>query len=118
MVYLKYKGRIKKGKIIGFGEFNAKVMVPNERDRLKIKRVRINKLYFPKEIEGLIETDFKVGDEVAYLEEIVNEKEVYVDVKRFGTIVGLGRRAAVIEYNVNDVPKLFVVDYKRIGIKE
>ncbi|RYM36084.1 hypothetical protein ERX46_03560 [Brumimicrobium glaciale] len=118
MVYFEYESKLKLGKIVGYGLTRVKVMSLSERDRLRIKRVPVRKLFFMNKNEAILETNFNIGDEVTYVDEIVDENGAYRNVLRSGTVFGLGQKGAVIKYNVEDVPLFFVVEYEKISLKE
>lgn len=118
MVYFEYQGKFQLGKIVGYGVTNIKVMALSDVDRLRIKRVPLRKLFFLNKNEAILETNFNVGDEVTYTDEIVDDGGAYKNVLRSGTVFGFGQKAAVIKYNVEGVPKFFIVDYDKISLKE
>ena len=118
MVYFEYQGILKLGKIIGYGFNRVKVMSRSDRDRLRIKRVSVRKLFFINKNEAILETNFNIGDEVTYVDEIVDEKGADKNVTRFGIIFGFGQKAAVIKYNLEYVSMFSVIEYKKISSKE
>ncbi|WP_159038566.1 DUF6567 family protein [Brumimicrobium mesophilum] len=119
MVFLKYRGEYVKGKVVGFGEFKAKVMMSNKRDRFRIKRISVNKMFYENNIKGLVNTDIKVGDEDYYREAVVNEETYKTEfVKHYVKIVGLGHDSALIQYEKDGVFKRVVMSYKDLSVKE
>jgi len=118
MVYLKHQGELKTGKVVGYGEFRVKVMVHSRRDRLRVKRVPIKNLFYKKHMEELLETKYKIGDEISYTEFIVDARGNDKEVKRFGIIVAMGQNSVIVEYEIENRPKKFAVRYKDINDKE
>lgn len=118
MVYFEKHGELKLGKIVGYGETKVKVMLHSDLNRLRIKRLPIRKLFFKNKNDAVIKTDFNIGDQISYVDETNKENSEIADVMLFGTIVGLGQKAAIIEDIIENVPMLFIVEYDKISIKE
>ncbi|WP_159038567.1 DUF6567 family protein [Brumimicrobium mesophilum] len=117
-VYYERHGELKLGRIVGFGETQVKVLGHNNRGRLGINRVPISKLFFLNEKDAILETNFKIGDEVIYLEHIVDKDGGVMEVNRFGNIFAFGQKEALIEYDQEDVTMFSKIKYKDISLKE
>ncbi|WP_146194173.1 DUF6567 family protein [Brumimicrobium oceani] len=117
VVYFKYQGEYKLGKIVGYGRTQAKVLVTSVRDRMLIRRVPKRKLFFRTKSKSGVETKFNIGSEVFYEDDIVDDNGVDRTVKRFGKIFAFGQKGALVEYNIDDVPIFFFVTYDRLTLR-
>jgi len=117
-VYFEYQGKLKFGKVVGYGQTRVKVLVHNSNNRLRIKRIPVKKLFFVNKKEGLVESKFKINDKITYLEEVLDENDRYVDVQRFGKIVGFGQKEAIVEYEVEGISMIFMVEYEKLSLRE
>ena len=95
-VYFEKNEFFLKGKVVDFNNGKANIMMHNRKDQVVLRKVKLEKLFFLNEIEGLIETGFKVGDKVIYKEYIIEEYQ-NVAIAKFGTIIALGQNEAIIE---------------------
>lgn len=118
IVYFILDDKVMIGKVLDYKGMKAKVLTYSHLGHLKVKKIVLTKLFFQNETTKPYRINYKVGQEISYKDYVVDKQGAGSEVKRFGTIVGMGHSAVVVEYSVEGEMKRAIVWYESINPKE